>query len=346
MRRIASGVLILILTGCSGPTLRTPQVDSAVMERERAIQMEMAERLSRDSQIRVQRVLSPLTRAGVDLCGQRTAFIAGFEDKVVYQDADPVGVNIARNVWGISDQGPTIVDVAPGGSAEKAGLTVGDVILSVNGQIAGNGRDAVAMLKKHMAPARETGSALALKVDRSGVTHEVTVLPERKCDTPSGIIIDDTVNAFAKPEGIWVTTGMLKFVNGDDELAVVLGHEMAHHILDHLSKQERNRFWGALLGGMFGAARLGAQQASLVHSQDFEKEADVMGLYLAARAGFDVSQAPQLWRRMAVSHPAAIHAQGGTHPSTVERFALMDAVVAEIAAKKAAGLPLVPEMKP
>jgi len=53
----------------------------------------------------------------------------------------------------------------------------------------------------------------------------------------------------------------------------------------------------------------------MAFSQDFEAEADYVGLYHAARAGYDIENAPYIWRRFAASDPRGIDAVGGSHPA-------------------------------
>ena len=83
------------------------------------------------------------------------------------------------------------------------------------------------------------------------------------------------------------------------------------------------------------------------YSQPFEAEADYLGLgiYFAARAGYDMFRVADFWRRLGMEHPEAIHANEiSTHPSTVERFIRIDKARAEIEEKQAKGLLLLPEV--
>jgi predicted Zn-dependent protease len=87
--------------------------------------------------------------------------------------------------------------------------------------------------------------------------------------------------------------------------------------------------------------------ASAPYSKDFESEADYVGLYLAARAGYDISESANFWRRMAVENPASIEkSYSNTHPSSPERFLAIEKAVNEINGKKQLGMPLVPNIKP
>ncbi|MFL5562034.1 MAG: M48 family metalloprotease [Gemmatimonadaceae bacterium] len=79
-------------------------------------------------------------------------------------------------------------------------------------------------------------------------------------------------------------------------------------------------------------------------SQDFEREADCVGMYILARAGRPYADAPNFWRRMGQESPGSIK-YASTHPASAERFIRLDKPVAEIQAKVASGAPLLPEAK-
>lgn len=142
------------------------------------------------------------------------------------------------------------------------------------------------------------------------------------------------VNAFCMPGGkIAVFTGLLQQLQlTDDELAMVLGHEMAHALREHARERiAKTQGTGALLSlgaqlfglGQLGnvAADIGTQLLSLKYSRDDETEADLVGLELGARAGFNPEAAVSLWDKM---DRAAGGGSGtaflSTHPSGPERM--------------------------
>ncbi|MGH8082448.1 MAG: M48 family metalloprotease, partial [Lysobacter sp.] len=78
-------------------------------------------------------------------------------------------------------------------------------------------------------------------------------------------------------------------------------------------------------------------------SRRMEAEADYTGLYMAALAGHDLSQAEQVWREMGINVTASSNKTvADTHPSSPERFVAIKRTVAEIQAKQQAGQPLRP----
>jgi predicted Zn-dependent protease len=135
------------------------------------------------------------------------------------------------------------------------------------------------------------------------------------------VITGNQVNAFCMPGGkIMVYTGLAKQLNlSDDELAVVIGHEMSHALREH-SREQVSQAIAAQTAIGVGAALLGLGQGSadianagyqaLIatrFSRTDENEADRMGLELMARAGYDPRTGVTLWQKM-------INASGGSQP--------------------------------
>jgi predicted Zn-dependent protease len=166
----------------------------------------------------------------------------------------------------------------------------------------------------------------------------------------------DELNAAADGSKIYVATAMLRFAS-DDELSVVLAHEIAHNAMRHRDAQTKNALGGALLGAIADIAmaaggkntggqysKMGAEAGAQAFSQDFEREADYVGMYILAWAGRPLASAAGFWRRMAVEHPTGI-VFATTHPTTAERFVRLEQWAREVDLKLASGDAFGPEMK-
>lgn len=183
---------------------------------------------------------------------------------------------------------------------------------------------------------------------------------------------DAKPNAYASGDGsIAITTAMLQYLESEDEVAFVLGHEIAHHMANHIEETKQNAQAGALLGAILlgglaaaaaspyspawynqyqvnNAANAGAMlgvAAGLSYSKDQEREADYLGAYMAALAGYDVSAAANVVDKFTVISPESTKEKGffGSHPTSPEREARLLKVMAEIKAKQEAGASLQPE---
>lgn len=168
---------------------------------------------------------------------------------------------------------------------------------------------------------------------------------------------DTSLNAYADGTGVFVSPAMVRFAANDSDLAFIIAHEFAHNIMSHVNSKQQNAMIGTLLGvaadmvaasqgydsqGQFGQMGMGI--GANAYSPAFETEADYIGLYLLARAGYEYRNAPHFWRQMSVQNPDAIYT-GRTHPSNSARFVNMNKTIAEIDAKKAQNLPLLPAFK-
>ncbi|MCS6926625.1 MAG: M48 family metalloprotease [Candidatus Binatia bacterium] len=150
---------------------------------------------------------------------------------------------------------------------------------------------------------------------------------------------EPSVNAGATFDTIVVSEGMMRFVRTDDELAMILGHELAHITQGHVSRSARNNVLLGLGSLIVDAIYPGVgQTAGYVgqlflnrFNQDQEREADRVGLLYAYRAGYDPRTAARVMQRMAEEVPETATAGFfSSHPSSVERFAALERQVAEL----------------
>lgn len=140
------------------------------------------------------------------------------------------------------------------------------------------------------------------------------------------------INAFCMPGGkIAVYSGILETLKlTDDEVAVVMGHEIAHALREHarerVAKSQLTQLGANVLGELVGGGRysgafqLGGNLLSLKFSRDDEAEADLVGLDLAARAGFDPRAGVSLWQKMTAANARAPLEFLSTHPAGEHRI--------------------------
>lgn len=141
------------------------------------------------------------------------------------------------------------------------------------------------------------------------------------------------INAFCMPGGkIAFYTGILDQLKlTDDEIAMVMGHEMAHALREHarsrLAKSQATSIGLSLGAQLLGlgdlgnaAANLGTQLLTLKFSRSDETDADLVGLELAARAGYNPQAAVSLWRKMGEATGNGGIAFLSTHPSGPDRI--------------------------
>lgn len=162
------------------------------------------------------------------------------------------------------------------------------------------------------------------------------------------LVKDPQVNAFAMPGGkIVVYEGLLPYIKSDDELAVVLGHEVAHAVAKHsnerMSQQILSQYGanilGAALSNKSSAVKsvansvygLGTQYGVMLpFSRQHESEADYMGLVLMTMAGYNPEVAVNFWQKMSAGKGKSAPEFMSTHPSDATRIAHIKKYLPEV----------------
>jgi predicted Zn-dependent protease len=172
------------------------------------------------------------------------------------------------------------------------------------------------------------------------------------------LVADNTVNAFCMPGGkIVMFSGILSVANTEEKVAFILGHEMAHALLDHsrtrISAQNaQNAITSAAwigsiamdlvgLGGLGSLTRAATNVASIGSQfllmnpwgRDQELEADRLGMMIIHWAGYDISHIPAFWQSMSAQNSNE-HDFFSTHPADSKRIAAMNELIHEIENQK------------
>lgn len=157
-------------------------------------------------------------------------------------------------------------------------------------------------------------------------------------------ISSSEINAFVLPSGkIIFYTGIIDRLKlTDDEIAAIMGHEMAHALREHsrekISRQVAAQSGLGLAAGIFGLSNGQVQAAGLVgelgmnlpHSRTQEAEADRLGLELMARAGYNPNAAITLWQKMQQASGGDAPQWLSTHPNSQSRINSLQALIPSV----------------
>lgn len=203
-------------------------------------------------------------------------------------------------------------------------------------QLQAMGAQAFAKIKREKPIETQQGPNAYVRCVANAITRQLDGPQQRSWEVV--VFEDESPNAFALPGGkIGVHTGLLDVARNEDQLAAVIGHEVGHVLAEHgnermsqqLAVQGGMAAAGALSGGMDSVSRellmrglgLGAQVGVLLpYSRVHESEADVIGLDLMARAGFDPRASVDLWRNMAAASEGQPLEFLSTHPAHESRI--------------------------
>jgi len=339
--------LIFVTAGCAPKTVR-PTADPALVALEAKKQHQLALRKIVNYRERLAGVSYRTRAGGADLCGKDITSTIGavFSNKYSYgddlQDAAVENLGVGENL--------KVVHVVPAGAASSGGIEIGDELVSVDDTSAPVGDRAILELANILENLSYT-DITSFVVRREDENVQLEIQLTRSCAYPVLLTASDDVNAYADGNVVYITRGMMRFVQSDNQLALVVGHELAHNAMGHMTAKTTNYWLGTVLDIVAAGYGVDTQNtfgrmASSAYSQGFESEADYVGLYFVARGGYEIDDAPNFWREMAVAHPGSITTNhAASHPATPERFVALEKTVGEIQEKQINQVSLNPKMK-
>lgn len=253
----------------------------------------------------------------------------------------------SRKVFAIDPlvNGALVRGLYPGSQAEGSGLLAGDVITAVDGKKVTNLRAYMGAIKK------VRGEKATIEYWRRNKGYTNITLPVEKVYYNAQFFLSPTpqFDASALFSRIDVGIGALRYCRNDDELAMIMGHELAHVTLNHSAKKlgagvGMGLAYGTVAGvidaftlpGVGQALMTPAQQASQAAlSRQYEKEADYHGVQHAFHSGFDIQNGSSVFVRLGSDSPGfqVLAFTMASHPNTPERALRLEKAQEELKVK-------------
>lgn len=285
---------------------------------------------------RLATIAERLTTANAALCDQRQPALGMVLHSLrQYRESDWPTV---KRVFVFNT--PVAVEaIVDGGAAQRAGVIANDGVVAIADQplpksVAAAGKTASTDRDNALAliAAAPVDRPLTITFDRNGTVDRRTLTARPACQSRFEIVIGNGFDAQA--DGANVQLGE-KFFEGmsDDEVAVVVAHELAHNILRHRARLDAAGVSRGIAGEFGRNARL---------IRETEDQADQLSVYLLANAGYDALEPGRFWRKWGSKIGLEGIFRSRTHSSAKSRANAMDAVAASIAATLAR--PIVPAM--
>ena len=298
-----------------------------------------------DLQDRLYKVAAPLLIQNAELCKGQARPLLGFTAKNRW--SYPGDYNEAAHVAFGMDERLQVTGVLAGSGAARAGLQNGDVLLSAGGKPLPTGQHALTQAGAIFNRIVASQASMPVTVERRGSERQIAIPVTRACAFAIELGNADNVNAYADGSRVLVTRGMINFTRNDDELAFVLARTMAHNMLGHAGTQGNKETIGSIIDNLrsvnpdtsmlVGSGGIKAMPAGA------DAAADRLAIYLAARAGYDVADAPVFWRRLAEAYPPSVlNGYSANHPALPARLAAMDKALGEVKAKRSGKKALMP----
>ena len=195
---------------------------------------------------------------------------------------------VARDLLSVSES-VSIRTVREGSPAEAAGLRPDDLIVRINDSYLPGGRTAQIFYDAVSAKALKA-ERFTVEVERGEVLLKADITPETICAYGVNPYFSEQINGHTDGEEVWITSELIRSTPRDVDLALVIAHEMAHAIADHLAKPP---------------------------SKLLELEADRMALIMLARAGYEITDVAENWAKTPYPH---MDGDTDTHPSSEDRL--------------------------
>ena len=357
MKKLFYLIFFILVSGClETPKGKLPSINQAEIDMEAERQKRLSYAKYIDQMSLVKSIGFKINSVNADICN-KTDFNSG----LTFANENVMGLKIAKFFPSKINLGSqvSIINIVKNSPADKAGLALGDIILEVEGYTFPEGRNALKKISKHFKNIEEK-KIKKIKIDRNGEILTFDINQTKICNYPIIFTQDKIVNAYADGKSIIMTQGMVDYARDDNEIAMVIAHELAHNDRGHLDAMKKNTlimgsigfvldlmtiyYSGGTAGGDAENTEMWSKIGRNAYSVEFEKDADYGGVYYAYRAGYDISQVKNFWERIGSENPKQI-AISSTHPATSERYLQIDKTVKEINKKKNDGLTLVPNEK-
>ena len=244
----------------------------------------------------------------------------------------------------VTQRRATVSYVHPRSPASSAGLIPGDQVIQINTQdVVDRAADGVMLLVRKLTVARI--QPLQLEILRDGEPRLVTMWAVPACQFSVQLIESDLINGISDGRQVAVTTGAVRFFRSNDELGWVLAHEIAHNVLSHVQSAKLRAMLNAFLGATVGASAVASPSPP---QKSLEAQADYVGSYIMARAGYDLRAIQRVWDRLGTiqSQERKLgRKMDETHPTTTERLAAFKETLKEIEERRARGESLQPVLE-
>ena len=214
------------------------------------------------------------------------------------------------------DSFPIILSVAKDSPAHHAGLLKNDIILEIN-------ETNTHKFRKKLLFVLESEKNLKFKILRGKKEIKVNMTGIQSCSYNVQVLPSGSPNAFADGEKVFITMAAIKLAQTKDELAFLIGHELAHNILHYknFDASEAN----SLAINYLDKPKIRQIKSIIVWSNEKrEIEADIEGVHLAFKAGFSLENVNDYWRRLSVFNPELIKKSVNIYKSNAYRAALIN----------------------
>jgi hypothetical protein len=331
-RLAAAGMMILLLAGCAGTPPPRVKLDSNVSETEANKKLEQVLKEDNERMLKLNQIAYRVKESAADMCPVKepqTGLVL-VSINSYHEQLRPA----AERVLGM-DERVRVLYVLPGSPAQLAGIQPGDVLAKIGEEETNTGLDAVNEVFRAIEKNIPPDGMVAIGLKRGGVDREVKFPNKPVCASKVQLAQSDMVAALSNDERIIVTSGMVDYAAGDDEIAFVVAHELGHNLSKHTSARNTGAIVGRVIGSIIQIAvplipggQIGQAFGATAGAHDREFLADELAVKIMQHAGYNPKKAIDFWDRTEKSPPEGMKITWTmSHPGVAERKARLTSIL-------------------
>ena len=329
--------ILIFLTSCSKNSLYELGNDLDLNEKkEILLQKKILIKEMAKASIRLQKITWPILKKNKKQCLQTKSYSYGVlyasiydlpsEDKEIFHDLYNSSIEKVYFDKYKTDNFPIVLSVVENSPAHESGLKNNDIVLKINGYDTNNFRKKLTTLYK-------TKSNITITVLRKEQVKTLNLIGIKACaynvqPFPSGY-----PNAFADGNKVFITMAAIKLAKTDDEIAFLIGHEIAHNI-KHFKTFNTNEANSLAINYLDMPKVREFRDLFIWTNEQKEIEADIEGVKLAFNAGYSLKNVNDYWRRLSVFNPELIEKSQHIYKGNAFRAALINKTLKELKLNK------------
>jgi len=330
-------LVLILLIACSQNRISNLENDLRINERkEILLQKTILIKEMAKASVRLQKITWPILKKNQKKCLETKSYSYGIlyasiddlpsEDKQIFHNLYNSTIKKIYFDKYKTNNFPVILSVAKNSPGYEAGLKSNDIVLKING-------DSTHNFRKKLSILYEKKSELNITVLRKEKVKIFKLSGVRACTYNVQPFPSGAPNAFADGNKVFITMAAIKLAQTDDEIAFLIGHEMAHNI-KHFKKFNSNEANSLAINYLDMPKVREFRDLLIWTNEQKEIEADIEGVKLAFYAGYSLKNVNDYWRRLSVFNPELIKKSQHIYKGNAFRAALINKTLNELKSNK------------
>ena len=333
-------ILYIITTSCSNKSqhrlFTLPVVSKADESEEVFLQKKILINEMISASKTLHQISWPILKKNIDICENKRSNSLGIlfavEEDLPESDSDFFRLLFNKNIKSTyfkkygAQSFPVIVSVAKNSPAYEEKLLENDIILAIN-------KESTSNFRKKLKKALLSSSRVSFTLLRNEMIIEKKVQGIKACNYNVQVIPAPAPNAYADGEKVYITLAAIKLARTEDELAFLIGHELAHNIFHYNYKNgtEANSF---AINYQEVPRIKNFNSFFLLNTESKETEADLKGVEIAFKAGYSLDNVNDYWRRLSVFNPKLISSSSSIYKSNALRAIMISKTLKKLKSLK------------